>query len=263
MYTRCPRCHTIFSLTEEQRAARGGLVRCGRCSAVFQSNDGLLQDLLQEDEAQHGDSTGAPSSHAATAEAAGDAAIGVAEHLPAEASSEARAPEFPLLRRSRRTRTRTPFWILGNLLLVLLLGAQALYFYGASLSNWYPPVSQVVAGARRWFGLRTAARTDIGLIDLQQAQIAPHPSVANALRITATLVNRALRVQPYPLLEVTFSGSGGSVIARRVFRPREYLGAAQSRAGMPPNVAIPVSFDVLNPGQRAVGYEIQLFAGRQ
>lgn len=170
--------------------------------------------------------------------------------------------EFPLLRRARRPRTRMPFWILGNLLLMLLLGAQALYFYGTTLSRWYPPISQIEASTRRWFGFRTPARLDVGLVDLERAQIAPHPRVANALRITATLVNRAAHAQPYPLLEVTFSGNGGNVVARRVFHPHEYLGKAQSGAGMPPNIAVPISFDVLNPGRRAVGYEIQLFAAR-
>ena len=264
MYTRCPHCHTVFSLTEAQRAARSGLVRCGRCSAVFQSNDVLLHGLPREDEA--------PSSTAAAATPDGKVATaGIADRVitatstdgpSPEVPSEAGTLEFPLLRRARRPRTRTPFWVLGNLLLVLLLGAQVLYFYGPTLSLWYPPISRVVADARRWLGLRTAARTDVALIDLEQAQIALHPKVANALRITATLVNRASGTQPYPLLEITFNGSGGDVIARRVFRPRDYLGKASAYAGMPPNVAIPVSFDVLNPGARAVGYEIQLFAAR-
>ena len=263
MYTRCPRCHTVFRLTEAQHAARGGLVRCGRCSAVFQSNDVLLHGLPREDEASGSTAAATPDGKVAAA--------GIADRVVTTTSTDGSSPEvpseaatleFPLLRRAHRPRTRTPFWVLGNVLLLLLLGAQVLYFYGPALSLWYPPVSRVVSDARRWLGFRSAARTDVALIDLERAQITLHPKVANALRITATLVNRASGTQPYPLLEITFSGSGGDVIARRVFRPRDYLGKASAYAGMPPNVAIPVSFDVLNPGARAVGYEIQLFAAR-
>ena len=247
MYTRCPRCHTIFSLSEAERTARGGLVRCGRCATVFQSNEALLPALPLENEVLGG----GPDTHDIS---------NAAGFTPSETSSSTEFAEFPLLGRARRPRTRTPFWILGNLLLLLLLGAQGLYFFGTDLSRWYPWIGQVATDARHWLGLPTAVRTDAGSIDLERARIALHPNIANALRVTATLVNRAERTQPFPLLEVTFSNSGGNIIARRVFRAREYLGQARSSAGMPPNVAIPVSFDVLNPGNGAVGYEIQVFA---
>src|SRR5438132_12821672 len=37
-YTRCPGCKTIFRVTPQQLALRGGQVRCGHCKTVF---DGL------------------------------------------------------------------------------------------------------------------------------------------------------------------------------------------------------------------------------
>ncbi len=246
MYTRCPRCHTVFSLSETEYRARNGLVRCGRCLNVFQSGDTLLEELPAE--------TGSGD------ETAGKAA---AAYPPPESAAAETSLAFPLLGQVRRPRTRTPFWVLGNLLLVLLLGAQVLYFYGQTLVQGYPPAGRIVAYTRNWLGLPRFTTADVGLIDLEHAQIAVRPRVPNALRISATLVNRATTTQPFPLLEVTFSGAAGKVIARRVFHPQEYLGAARSRAGMLPDIAVTVSFDVLNPGKRAVGYEIRLFAARQ
>ena len=41
-YTRCPGCATVFRVTPEQLAMRGGQVRCGQCKAVF---DGVAQQV--------------------------------------------------------------------------------------------------------------------------------------------------------------------------------------------------------------------------
>ena len=37
-YTRCPGCRTIFRVTDQQLALRGGQVRCGHCKNVFDGN---------------------------------------------------------------------------------------------------------------------------------------------------------------------------------------------------------------------------------
>src|SRR5947207_2252230 len=38
MYTRCPECQTAFRITIAQLKARDGLVRCGRCDAMFRAD---------------------------------------------------------------------------------------------------------------------------------------------------------------------------------------------------------------------------------
>lgn len=42
--TRCPFCESIFAVTPEQLAARGGHVRCGKCFQVFKADDHLVKD---------------------------------------------------------------------------------------------------------------------------------------------------------------------------------------------------------------------------
>lgn len=39
---RCPTCHTTFRVVADQLKLRGGLVRCGRCEAVFDGREHLL-----------------------------------------------------------------------------------------------------------------------------------------------------------------------------------------------------------------------------
>ncbi|MEO8936416.1 MAG: DUF3426 domain-containing protein [Burkholderiaceae bacterium] len=50
--TRCPSCNTIFRISTAQAAAKGGMVRCGRCGNVFNSLDALVrvEDLEVIDE---------------------------------------------------------------------------------------------------------------------------------------------------------------------------------------------------------------------
>jgi predicted Zn finger-like uncharacterized protein len=45
MQTSCPECGTTFRVTQEQLGLRRGLVRCGKCNAVFNAYDTLLPEL--------------------------------------------------------------------------------------------------------------------------------------------------------------------------------------------------------------------------
>lgn len=55
MLTRCPACDTTFRLGPEQIRVRQGVVRCGRCNAVFNALDHLVDDTAL--------SAGAPALH--------------------------------------------------------------------------------------------------------------------------------------------------------------------------------------------------------
>ncbi len=41
MITTCPACYTAFRVTQEQLAAREGMVRCGKCATVFDAREAL------------------------------------------------------------------------------------------------------------------------------------------------------------------------------------------------------------------------------
>lgn len=67
MLTTCPECHTAFRIAQEQLDRRRGLVRCGRCSAVFNAYDALLPELrVPAAPPQEADAT-AMASHSALA----------------------------------------------------------------------------------------------------------------------------------------------------------------------------------------------------
>lgn len=45
MHTTCPECRTSFRVSQDQLGLRRGLVRCGKCNAVFNAYDALLPEL--------------------------------------------------------------------------------------------------------------------------------------------------------------------------------------------------------------------------
>ena len=265
MYTQCPACLTTFKVTPAQLAARGGVVRCGICSSVFHAEQRRLQV------------TPPPAPQAAAAEPEDTPPPGAGQRR--RAAKERRATsrrrrdkiksvpplvddaDFPIVteletRARPRSRWRAVLWGLGNLVLLLLLSGQFVYFYRdelARIPSWRPLVAEFCGYAR----CELRPLQDVAAIELLQTTIAPHPQYANALRIRTTLVNRAAFPQDYPGMEVSLTDNGGRVITRRTFTPAQYLPAPAAGA-MSPNIVAATLLDVTNPDGKAVGYEIRL-----
>lgn len=238
MYTQCPECNAIFALSAEQLAACNGLVRCGQCAAVFRADERLF-DALPE--------TVAPP--------AGTQAL-------MQAAPRDDNPAIPTVtQRPPRRRTRRVLWAFGNLLLLIALLAQGIYFYRNEIAARYPHVRPWLVQACDYVGCTLRPLQDVGQIELIAAQVAPNPEYENVLSVTASLVNHARYTQPFPLMEVSLLDSNGVTLARRTFPPQQYLAAPkQVREGMAPNEAVAASLQITSSDKRAVGYEIQLVA---
>jgi len=264
VYTRCPQCQTMFRITAAQLKARGGKVRCGRCQHVFAADQQLMPKPVKS--AAKGAAPGSrkrsagkkpvepkkitPPLPAASKEIP-------APHRDAEASPPTTAP-LPILR-TRPVRTRTIYWVAGCVLLMLLLAGQALIFYGYDFVRQTPSLRPVVNALCSPLPCQKLPPIDMRKMDLVETLVAPHPRYDKALRIKATLVNRADSVQPYPLLEVSLIDSQGQLVARRAYRPREYLSKSEAiQQGLPPQVAVNVQLDITSPGAQASGYEVLL-----
>ena len=77
------------------------------------------------------------------------------------------------------------------------------------------------------------------------------------LRLTATIVNRASQSQPYPDLELIMLDAQGQPISTFRFSPADYLTEGASRdAGMTPQAFLPLVLDLPDPGNAAVGFEL-------
>jgi predicted Zn finger-like uncharacterized protein len=93
LVTRCPACATTFRVLPAQLAARGGRVRCGQCSVVF---DGVSNMLDDDDIAAlpvaPSPQTSLLESRTETEAAGTEATLNADENLPVEKQAESAAP---------------------------------------------------------------------------------------------------------------------------------------------------------------------------
>lgn len=148
-------------------------------------------------------------------------------------------------------------WIVGAVVLTATLAAQSAYFYRdrlAAYSELRPYLNEMCVHLH----CDVQPPYDADRIELiQPTNIAPHPRIANALRLRATLVNRSNNVQAHPYMQVTLTDRTGGVLARRVFSPRQYVEQpAALETDMPPHLAVSALIDITNPDGKAVGYQI-------
>lgn len=173
--------------------------------------------------------------------------------LQIEAALMAELEEVP----PRRISGRTWLGLAAAVVLVLLLVGQFLYVQRAQWLDdprWRPWADRLCAT----LGCQLPLRRDISLIELVEREVRDHPQVEDAVLISATFVNRAPFVQPYPVFEVVFSDLSGTQVAVRRFDPQEYLQDAQTlSAGLIPDQPVHVRLEVLDPGRRAVSFKLE------
>jgi len=103
---------------------------------------------------------------------------------------------------------------------------------------------------------------DITLIRSSNLVIRSHPKIANALVVDAIITNRANFVQNFPSIELQFTDLDNNIIARRRFSPAEYIrGELAGSNAIPPKQPIYISLEIVDPGLRAVSYQLLLFPG--
>ncbi|HEY9148100.1 MAG TPA: DUF3426 domain-containing protein, partial [Gammaproteobacteria bacterium] len=149
-------------------------------------------------------------------------------------------------------------WGLGILLLSAALGLQYLYYQRTELAQsatWRPLLERMCSIT----GCELPLRRDLQRIQLVDHMMQNHPRYQKSLLITATLVNRAEFSQPFPVVEVLMTDLQQQVVARRRFRPDQYLVGGGAQRQFVPNTEVPLMLEVLDPGESAVGFEFRFY----
>lgn len=94
-------------------------------------------------------------------------------------------------------------------------------------------------------------------MQLMARDVRPHPSVPDALIISASFRNEARWAQPWPELNLTLSDINGQTLAQRQFQPDEYLGLGARELTIEPNQTASVTLEVTDPGKQAVAFEFE------
>ncbi len=101
---------------------------------------------------------------------------------------------------------------------------------------------------------------DTKQIQLVSRDMHTHPTRTGILVLSLTFVNLAQNVQAYPEMEITLLDATNQQVAKRLFLPTDYLRAGtDTLSGLGTDVYLPVLLELGDPGDQAVGFEIDFF----
>jgi predicted Zn finger-like uncharacterized protein len=165
-----------------------------------------------------------------------------------------------------RGRTRRPWWLslllgAGVGVLGLALVAQAVNYWRDTLAQhpiFGPPLQELYAR----LGVPLEPHWDLAAYEVKQwgatSDVKP-----GTLRVRASIVNRAARAQPHPLLRVTLLDRFSGKVARREFAPAEYLpGHVAPTALLAPGARVDADLVIADPGSEAIGFELDVCLAR-
>ena len=167
-------------------------------------------------------------------------------------------PEPVMIRATHEEPSPQTGWTVLVLLSLLMLAAQYLWFNRQQLSA-YPELTSGYKLVCELIPCELQAPINLQLINTQKLIIQQQAEYQGALSVNLLLKNRADFNQPFPAIQLAFSNRRGELISQRVFQPAEYLKSTHTEPmNMPAGKSVQISFDILDPGSRALSYEALL-----
>ena len=152
----------------------------------------------------------------------------------------------------------TILWSALSLVAALFLGMQYAWMKFDTLSR-EPALRPLYAAACSMTGCDLPDLFNPNAIRSSSLVVRVHPTMPNVLMVDAILQNDASYEQPFPDLELYFSDLNNFPVASRQFRASEYLsGEMAGKKQMPVGKAIHISLHIVDPGDKAVNYRIQI-----
>ena len=248
MITRCPNCSTAFRVQAAQLAQRGGRVRCGKCSTVF---DGVAS--LSEPAGTRDDSPREPSPQLALFEPSDPLPTQVPEdEVSADAEFLREAPPPP----------RSRIWLAASAIAAVALTFQILLLYRTELSVLFPATREPLAATCRVLGCTLHLPRKPDLMAIDTSDLESDRRQEGVIVLNAVIHNKAPFAQEFPALELTLTDERDQPVLRRVLTPAEYLqnnpGPSPAR-GIGPGAQATVRLHFQTGGVRPVGYRLYLF----
>lgn len=240
MQTRCPSCETVFRLTEIQASVASGMVQCGICNHYFNAFSSQI-DVTGEDSQSY-----------------------TLKDVLTEKSRQLAASDLSTSLKNAYVAPRpaAPWWstVLWTLLILaaLVAGLAQLAWFNREVLSHRDELQPYVLRACEQLPCELQKKVDLAQIELLSRDVRSHPTIRDALLITATFINHAEFEQPYPKVGLQLSNLTGEVIAQRYFEPDEYLqNDIQRNSLMGVDVPVTMIMEVLDPGEETVSYRFE------
>ena len=260
--TLCPHCGTRFKIAREQLEAHHGMVRCGNCHQAFDTRPNFAPEeidpqlelpILDETEIQP-----EPFPLEITASDAPDSASGP-DRLPASsAGQDAFVPET--YEADFLSKPRSRLWTVAAFLLLLLLLAQAVFLFRVELAARIPTLKPALMRYCQMLKCSVPLPQNAGMLSIESSELKDDPSHRSQIVLIALLRNRAVYTQAFPDLELTLTDLQDNALARRIFKPADYLPAQQNiPAGFPANQELGIKLRLDTTDLKPVGYRLVLY----
>jgi predicted Zn finger-like uncharacterized protein len=266
--TQCPTCSTRFRVTQDQLDAYHGMVRCGRCEAVFNAIEHLYDDgpspqldlpIMLDEAPEQPDLASEIAEAEAALMAAESFELPAAEQEPPKQDTDTSDDDEGFLATPKKKRTGWP-WSLAGIVFLLVLLAQAAYFFRVELAARLPGLKPALITYCSLLGCQVTLPKDADLMSIDSSDLEADPDHANVITLTATLHNHAPYAQAYPNLELTLNDINDKPVARRTFRPTEYLPKGiDEKSGLAGSRELNVRVNLDTADLKPSGYRLLLF----
>ncbi len=293
LFTSCPVCEQQFRVRAKHLSAAGGQVECGTCGFHFNAlprlsdapltAEGIRQRFSGETpstatkapQLETTEPTQEPSSPPRTprqpppipADDENDVAgAGVTTgwlRQPDTASAQWRSDEPPAILREpppvKRSLWGTFFLAFIGLALGVALAAQLAWWNRDELLRRYPVITSHFERVCERLHCEIVRYRDPSAIGFVNRDIRTHPLYADGLLVNATMINRAVRTQPFPVIQLALFDVNHTVIAHRKFTPAMYLDDSINLvAGMAPETPVHFVLELAAPDEQAIGFEFYI-----
>jgi len=155
-------------------------------------------------------------------------------------------------------------WAIAAFLLLLVLFAQAAYFFRVDLAARLPGLKPALTGYCKLLGCSVPLPQKPDLMSIESSDLEADPTHVNQITLNALLRNRAPYAQAFPNLELTLNDTQDKPLARRIFKPKDYLPPLESeQTGLLPNRELSVKLYLNTADLRPIGYRLVLFYPQQ
>jgi len=143
-----------------------------------------------------------------------------------------------------------PLWarLVWPLLAVVLAGAAGMQLFGPD--RWRVDLDLPGFGAEELIPVPDA-------VQIVSRDMHAHPSLDDAVVISAVLINRANRAVPWPDIEIRLFDASQQPIGRRLLAPPDYLADdVDTSAGFAPDTRLPLVLELAVGATRPVGFSM-------
>ncbi|WP_071658938.1 DUF3426 domain-containing protein [Duganella sp. HH101] len=179
-----------------------------------------------------------------------------------DSSPDTEAEEPGFIKRERRRqkfgKAATIAMSLGSLLLVATLAAQGLTTFRNQIAAALPPLKPALTAACNALGCKIELPAQIDDLSIEQGELQTLSDTS--FSFTTQLRNQSATAQAWPHIELVLDDANDKAVLRRVFTPREYLGADVALdKGFAPHTEQSVKLYFELSQLKASGYHIAVF----